>query len=271
MPLNWPVSFRGGNLDADREAQVRASLDSFGTYIQNGLATVSVSPWDTPLWRPWNLLVVWDPQAVWCVFAPNTGGAAQIDWLEHASIWADATLREEAAKQRGWTQVEIVRLPHPGSPGEDAQIEEVARAYVAAAEMSARLTRLGDLTGVEHLEPQLRQFLDDHPDPARNVFVMMRFHPSPQLQSVHTAIVQTLAARNMKGLRADDRVYIDDLWDNIRVYMTGCRYGIAVYEDIDQRDFNPNVAIELGYMLGHEKRCLILKEKRLPTIPADIV
>jgi hypothetical protein len=24
-------------------------------------------------------------------------------------------------------------------------------------------------------------------------------------------------------------------------------------------------------MLGHEKRCLILKEKRLPTIPADIV
>jgi hypothetical protein len=75
----------------------------------------------------------------------------------------------------------------------------------------------------------------------------------------------------MKGLCADDRVYIDDLWDNIRVYMTGCRYGIAVYEDIDQRDFNPNVAIELGYMLGHEKRCLILKEKRLPTIPADIV
>jgi hypothetical protein len=145
--------------------------------------------------------VVWDPQAVWCVFAPNTGGAAQIDWLEHASILADATLREEAAKQRGWTQVEIVRLPHPGSPGEDAQIEEVARAYVAAAKMSARLTRLGDVTGVEHLEPQLRQLLDDHPDPARNVFVMMRFHPSPQLQSVHTAIVQTLAAKHEGPLR----------------------------------------------------------------------
>jgi len=53
--------------------------------------------------------------------------------------------------------------------------------------------------------------------------------------------------------------------------MTCCRYGIAVFEDIERRDFNPNVSLELGYMLGRRKRSLILKERRLPNLPADVV
>jgi predicted nucleotide-binding protein len=53
--------------------------------------------------------------------------------------------------------------------------------------------------------------------------------------------------------------------------MLGCNYGIAVFEDIDERDFNPNIVLELGFMLALNKRCLILKEKTLPKMPADIV
>jgi hypothetical protein len=51
----------------------------------------------------------------------------------------------------------------------------------------------------------------------------------------------------------------------------GCTRGIAVFEDIDERDFNPNVSLELGYMLGRSKRCLLLKEQRLPVLPADVI
>jgi predicted nucleotide-binding protein len=53
--------------------------------------------------------------------------------------------------------------------------------------------------------------------------------------------------------------------------MLGCSLGVAVSEDIEDRDFNPNVALELGFMLGRRKRCLILKEKRLPSMPTDVV
>lgn len=55
------------------------------------------------------------------------------------------------------------------------------------------------------------------------------------------------------------------------MYLTGCQYGIAVFEDAEQRDFNPNVSLELGYLMGGGKRTLLLKEKRLPRVPSDVV
>lgn len=81
----------------------------------------------------------------------------------------------------------------------------------------------------------------------------------------------TLNNYGFKALRADARDYTGELWSNIQVYMTGCQLGIAVFEDIEQRDFNPNVSLELGYMMAKQRRCLILKEKRLPNLPADVV
>lgn len=53
--------------------------------------------------------------------------------------------------------------------------------------------------------------------------------------------------------------------------LTGCHYGIAVFEDIEERDYNPNVSLELGYLMGRGKRTLLLKEKHLPTVPTDVV
>jgi hypothetical protein len=100
---------------------------------------------------------------------------------------------------------------------------------------------------------------------------MMRFLHSAQLDEAHAAIKETLADRGFHAVRADDRDYTGELWSNIEVYLTCCRYGIAIFEDIEKRDFNPNVSLELGYMLGQRKRCLILKEQRLPDLPADVI
>ena len=72
-------------------------------------------------------------------------------------------------------------------------------------------------------------------------------------------------------LRADDKDYTGDLWDNVCVYMLGCRFGVAVFEEIDVREFNPSVALELGFMLALSKRCLLLKEQRMTQMPTDIV
>lgn len=133
------------------------------------------------------------------------------------------------------------------------------------------LGKLGDIEHVRHLEPYLRKFLEDHPEPSRNVFIMMRFSDSDQMKQIHNAIVAGLAEHGLNAVRADDRDYTGEVWSNIEVYLTGCQYGVAVFEDIEKRDFNPNVSLELGYLMGRAKRSLLLKEKRLPNMPSDVV
>src|SRR4051794_33263445 len=100
---------------------------------------------------------------------------------------------------------------------------------------------------------------------------MMRFLQSQQLNDIYEAIKSAFASRGFHAVRADDRDFTGELWSNIEVYMACCNLGVAVFEDIEQRDFNPNVSLELGYMLGRRKRCLLLKEQRLPNLPADVV
>lgn len=113
-------------------------------------------------------------------------------------------------------------------------------------------------------------FNRDHLLYHRNVFVMMRFADTPQNKQIFTAIEDSLRYYGFDALRADDKQYADDLWNNVRLYMEGCQYGLAVFDQIDTRDFNPNVSLELGYMLGQGKKCLILKEKRIPILPVDL-
>ena len=41
-----------------------------------------------------------------------------------------------------------------------------------------------------------------------------------------------------------------------------CKYGVAVLEDIMADEFNPNVALEYGFMRALGKPTLLLKERR---------
>ena len=72
---------------------------------------------------------------------------------------------------------------------------------------------------------------------------------------------KTLAKHNITALRADDKQYMDDLFPNVRVYLHGSDFGIAIFDRIIQDDFNPNVSLEVGYMLGMGKNILLLKIK----------
>jgi hypothetical protein len=128
------------------------------------------------------------------------------------------------------------------------------------------------IPGYEGLQPYLDRFFQDHPDYEHNVFVMMRFREEPHYVSLFEIIRRTLAGYGLKALRVDMRSYPDDddLWANIVVYMMGCARGIAIFDDFEDRDFNPNVAIEYGFMRALSKRVLILKEQRMPRVPADV-
>lgn len=113
--------------------------------------------------------------------------------------------------------------------------------------------------------------LFDYPNPGSNVFLMMRFRDTKQHREILNTLRAGLEFYGVNGLRADDKTYSDSLWSNIKSYMDACDLGIAVFEQIEDDDFNPNVSLELGYMIAAKKRVLLLKEKRLKALPADVV
>jgi hypothetical protein len=194
-----------------------------------------------------------------------------MNWLDRPNEgYAPAAMIDLLRNQLGWDIRAVISLPLPDDPMLAPKVEAAAAAHVKEVETMNALSKLGDIAHVQHLEADLPRFLQDHPDPERNVFIMMRFADTPQMNQIHQAIVSALAKHGMNAVRADDRNYTGDLWSNIEVYLTGCKYGIAVFEDIVQRDFNPNVSLELGYLMGRGKRTLLLKEKRLPQIPTDV-
>jgi hypothetical protein len=231
-------------------------------------------PHASPLFRPWNLVVGLDEEKFIAVFAQLSGGIASIRWVDlTGQLVPPLGLARDVAEQLGLQVNAVIALPRVGLGGRHTQesLEAAAHQHVMEVERANRLGRLGNLTGLTHLAPFLQTFLEDHPDPTKNVFIMMRFFDSPQMRSIHKAINKALLERGYHGVRADDRDYSGELWTNIEVCMVSCQLGLAVFEDIEERYFNPNVSLELGYMLARGRRCLILKERRLPNIPTDVI
>src|SRR5437868_1476713 len=107
------------------------------------------------------------------------------------------------------------------------------------------------------IHDSLAKFEKDYPDPSAVAFLMMRFGMTPAHERFVTAIRKSFAFHGIEVLRADDKDYNDDLFPNILTYMHGCSIGIAVFERIEFDEFNPNVSLEVGYMLATGKQvCL---------------
>jgi hypothetical protein len=114
-----------------------------------------------------------------------------------------------------------------------------------------------------------------------SVFVMMKF-PDEQhmpreivdmLDSIFAAIRDELDRFGLRARRADDRTFATSrqVWDNLRIYMLGCKYGLAVLEDHSGEELNPNVALEYGFMQALGRDAILLKERGFKHIRADII
>jgi nucleoside 2-deoxyribosyltransferase len=117
----------------------------------------------------------------------------------------------------------------------------------------------------EYMESRRKEELTSTKD--ANVFIMMRFRPMEPFQKIENAIKGALSRFGLIARLANVREGI--LWNNIEQYMQSCSLGIAVLEEIDEREPDPNVFLELGYMFGQARPCLLLKEDRM-SLPADL-
>ena len=128
--------------------------------------------------------------------------------------------------------------------------------------------------GYEYLAPDCERFFAEHPDYARNVFIMTRFEPGNRLLTqLDEVLRKALCGHGLAGLRADDRMYPLDrqLWKNVCVYMLCCKYGVAVLEDRLKDEFNPNVALEYGFMRALDKPVLLLADTGFHNLRADVI
>jgi nucleoside 2-deoxyribosyltransferase len=122
-----------------------------------------------------------------------------------------------------------------------------------------------------YLENCLSKFSEDNVDFRKNLFLIMRFQNQNPFPEIVATIRRVCDTHGLKALRADDREYTDDVWDNVMTYMYGCSSAIAVFDQINYREFNPNVALEVGFMLAQRKPVLLLKDTAIPALPTDIV
>jgi len=137
--------------------------------------------------------------------------------------------------------------------------------------------KLGDFflpPGYLFLADQCKRFFDDHPNYDRNVFIMTRFVKGNRLlEELDNKLRQVLRDHGLNPLRADDKMYMPDrnLWNNVCVYMLSCKFGISILEDRVADEFNPDVAIEYGFMRALNKPVLLLADAGFRNLRADII
>lgn len=113
--------------------------------------------------------------------------------------------------------------------------------------------------------------LDRYKTPESNLFLMTRFRETPYHQAISDSVEYAAKAFGLEFVRADDKNFPGTvLWDRVQACIDACHYGVAVFEAIDETEFNPNIALELGYMRALKRQCLVLKEQRLKNLPTDL-
>lgn len=117
------------------------------------------------------------------------------------------------------------------------------------------------------------RFLEGHPFD-RNVFGMARFPreevDDDPMEMALTVSRDTCLQLGLELHLADDRIVDDILFGNVGAAMWACRYGIAILENTVEEGLNYNAVLEAGAMLVTGRRCLILKDKTIPTLPTDL-
>ncbi|MFC2008068.1 hypothetical protein ACFLT0_00025 [Chloroflexota bacterium] len=128
--------------------------------------------------------------------------------------------------------------------------------------------------GYHFLAEECARFLKDHPRYAQNILIMTRFVSGNKLfEELDKELRSVLKSYGLDPVRADDKMYMRDrnLWNNVCVYMICCKYGIAILEDRIADEFNPNVALEYGFMRALDKPTLLLADVGFRNLRADII
>lgn len=151
--------------------------------VADNLPTVfrGLLPHASPFFRPFSFIAVRDSSQILVGISPATG-MPQVNWLNRPNDTHQLSAMVDLLEnQQGWPVAAVVSLPLLNGPQRSIAAQRVAAEHAREVETMNALGKLGDNSHVRHLENDLRRFLEDHPEPSRNVFVMMRFANTAQM------------------------------------------------------------------------------------------
>ena len=265
------------DMPADLMQKVESVCAAFEKAVEKEVRRRNLPPAMFPALLPCNLLCIADSKLLHVAFTNiNAGGLPRQVWRDRRSKGTLSILQvaQAAVAELGFVSPTLLCFDAVVLEAPDLVRDEVATrvAKQHVEEIFQAATRPRAIPGYEGLQPFLDAFSVDHPEFEQNAFIAMRFRPGRQFLEIHDAVKSGLSKYGLKGLRSDDKTYPpdSDLWNNVCVYMMGCRFGVCVFEEIDEREFNPNVPLEYGFMRAMNRQVLLLKDIRMPKMPSDM-
>jgi len=116
----------------------------------------------------------------------------------------------------------------------------------------------------------LHDFKNTYSGPKKVGFILMPFEKSEGYDKILKTIKNILQENDYFGVRADDKLFHNDVLYNILTYLHGCDFGIAIFDKSEVTTFNPNVSLEVGFLLALNKPVFLLKDKNLTMLQSDL-
>ena len=264
----------GGDLPEDEQKGANEIVKTFGEKVRRYALALQVPAALLKAQQCTFLFVAKDTASMHFVFADAPGGTSinYRDLAVHGQLELQSLVHQVRIEvgEVAWA----FSTPLNVSPAElDSYIQDIVQQYVNTTLQSQRKPnkKISDeALSLPEIASGLEKFRADYPVGSKTAFIIMQFGATKPHSTMVPCIKETLKKHGITALRADDKEYMDDLFPNIKTYMHACDFGVAVFDRITEDDFNPNVSLEVGYMLGMGKNVLLLKEKTLKYLQTDL-
>ena len=264
----------GGDLPESEHKQINEIIKDFGKIITNIGRSLQVPASLLIIRQASFLFAAKDTSNFHIIFAQSSG----MDTLIYRNLRPQGRIPLEALVHQ--TRIEIGDVIwaftvaiHSSDEDKKNIINDMAAQYVNSI-LQAQIKKTKKPSDESVNNPEIASGLEkirqDYPVGTKIAFIIMKFGNTSIHQQMIQDIKDVLKKHGIVGLRADDKEYLDDLFLNVKVYMHTCDFGIAIYERIISDDFNPNVSLEVGYLLGMKKPVMLLKDKTLKALNTDL-
>jgi hypothetical protein len=272
--MNGGMASTGGDLPKEDQGIAREIVKSFGEMVRRYALALQVPASVLAVQRCTFLFVAKDTQSYHFVFADSPGGNRinYRDFSSHGRIELQSLVHSVRIEVG-----EVVWAFSVGTnlakPEQEAYLQAIVTQYVNSTLQAQRNTQpkiSDEAVALPEIASGLEKFRADYPLGTKTAFIIMQFGATKPHAAVVSCVKEALKSHGIVALRADDKEYMDDLFANIKTYMHACDFGIAVFDRITEDDFNPNVSLEVGYMMGMGKDVLLLKDSTLRNLHTDL-
>lgn len=264
----------GGDLPEDERKKVNEAIKHFGEKVKKYAISLQVPASLLSVQQCTFLFIGKDTSSYHIVFANAPGGTSinYRDLTQYGRLDLQSIVHQVRIEvgDVAWAFSYLQTLPEKDL---DEYIQRIVVQYVNAvlqAQKKPEKTISEQALSTPEIGSGVEKFRRDYPIGERTAFIIMQFGNTKLHSDIVSSIKTVLKSHNITALRADDKEYMDDLFPNVKVYMHTCDFGIAVFDRITEDDFNPNVTLEVGYMLGMGKDVLLLKDKTLKSLSTDL-